>query len=155
MVYLRDKKLFWLLVTGILPFWLFAMRFDVPDNYVFFLQSNMLFIVFGGYSLAYWFEKNHHFSLIILAVVFLSFPVIYYSTYKSAEKIPALKTIEQGKAYKGGLKYLLWPGMKNNVDLVELSRKIYLSGKTPDHFSEFEWNYVQVVDYLREKGELK
>ena len=154
-VYQKNKSLFWLLLTGILPFWLFAMKFDVPDNYVFFLQANMLCIILGGYSLSFWLEKVPHYSLLFLVAVFLSFPSIYYFTYTSAEKIPVFKKVEERKAYKGGLKYLLWPGMRNNADLIELSRKIYLSGKKPDSFSEFEWNYVQAVEYLQKKGELK
>jgi hypothetical protein len=150
----NDKKLFFILSLAFLPFWAFACRYDVPDNYVFFLSSYIVLTIMSGYSFSFWIKK-YKYAYYLIPVQLLSFPLVYFLIWQISLKVPQLKSLNEAKAYKGGLKYLLWPGMKDNGDLVKLSKEIYLTGKKPDNFEEFEWNYKVAIKYLKITGEIK
>ena len=153
-IYKKDRKIFWLVLAGVLPFWLFAMRYDVPDNYVFFLQVNILFTIAGAFGLEYWLNKIPKYQWVMVLCLCLLLPAIYFTCRETAPYVPSINKVAENKAYKGGAKYLFWPGMRNNANLLDLSKQIYFSGNKPPNFGEFEWNYNQAVEYLKEKGEL-
>lgn len=76
-------------------------------------------------------------------------PLWYVLSVKVADSFAYFDTLKSSKAYKGGLTYLLWPGMRNNVSLLELSNKIAFMPTKPFYFDEMEWNYNQAIMYLK------
>lgn len=154
-LYKKDKKLSILFALVYLPFWAFACRYDVPDNYVFFLTPYIVLAIISGYSFDHW-MKRRSYSFLWIPAMAIGIPLTYFLVWQLSLKIPQLNSLDHAKAYKGGLKYLLWPGMKNNGgDLLKQSKEIYLSGDKPASFHEFEWNYDTAIKYLKQKGELK
>ncbi|MFN3404016.1 MAG: protein O-mannosyl-transferase family [Cytophagaceae bacterium] len=153
-IYNTNKKFFILIISGILPFWGFAMRFDVPDNYVFFLQPYFLLVIAGAIAGNDLIKKTKLHFLIPVSLT-LIIPVFYYSLYLTAIKVSFLKELHEKKLYKGGLKYLTWPGMRNNPNMLDYCKIIYLSDSKPENFTEFEWNYYSAIEYLDKKGELQ
>jgi hypothetical protein len=150
----KDKRKFLLLITAILPFWAFALQFGVPDSYVFFLQPYIVMILISSYSYQYWIEKFYILKVLCFVQLIL-LPLFYFAVWKISLRIPQLQGLDTSKAYKGGLKYLLWPGMRDNIDFLQLSKDIYETRNKPESFEEFQWNYNQAVIFLKDNKAIK
>lgn len=155
-VYKTNIRFFLILLSIILPVYGFSMVYDVPDNYVFFIPSYQCLVIFAGIYISTFENKItiQRLYFYLFLTILLS-PTIYFITKKVSYEIPFLNEINYKKKYKGGLNYLLWPGMKNNNDLLKLSTEIYLTGIKPIGFEEFEWNYNQAIEYLKSKKEIE
>jgi hypothetical protein len=154
LLFRKNKQYFILLVIAAVPFWGFACRYDVPDNYVFFQQAYICMVIASVFSLQYWLCKFTALKLLPFITI-LCFPLFYWITWNFSLKVKELDDLNRQKAYKGGLKYLLWPGMRaNGGDLLKISKEIYSSGIKPESFREFEWNYNIAVNYLELTGQL-
>ncbi|MCB0836557.1 MAG: DUF2723 domain-containing protein [Bacteroidetes bacterium] len=148
----ENRKLFWFSLIAAGPVWVFAMRYNVSDNYVFFLVPYIILTGLGSLGLKKFGEHIHRKFLpaFILVAFFLS-PTIYWTTWKIAEQIESLTVWAAPKTYKGGLKYYLWPGQETSTDPLELAKKIYTGEISP--IDDFE-RYPVAIEYLKEKGEI-
>lgn len=150
-LYQKERSLFYAAAVAALPTYFFSMRYIVSDNYVFFLPSYLVIVGIMGFGLLELRQKLGRVQKNLLLLVFIiQQPLAYMSSLQLAERISFFDEFKQKKAYKGGLRYYLWPGMKDNVDILSLSKNIYLSGKAPDFMADFDWQYAPAIEYLRQ-----
>ncbi|MEL7530609.1 MAG: DUF2723 domain-containing protein [Bacteroidota bacterium] len=128
-LWLRERKAWILALIGAsLLFWGFAMRYNVNDNYVFFLMPYGVLAIAGG--LGYqkiaqgrkW--EQWGFALSSLSIL------VYLLALFAATQVPELNRWAEPKAYKGGLKYYLYPGRASAPDPVKLAQQIQ-NGEIP------------------------
>lgn len=150
----ENKKHFMLFMLAILPFWAFAAKYDVPDNYVFFLQAYIILVILSTKSFTTFISVYPKVKRAIVPAIFILLPLTYFSAWKTAKALPQLRELDSYKSYKGGVKYLTWPGMKDTGDLLETTKEIYLTGKKPPAFQEFKWTYDQALIFLISRGEI-
>ena len=135
----KNHQLFYLLLLGVvLPYWGFAMRFNVSDNYVFFLAPYVGLIVFCGISLKYWMNQltmGKYISVLWLIPLIIS-PIFYVSSLHIARKFPQARSFAETKIYKGGLAYYLWPGRSDAPDPLQLAKQI--QAKEIENIPDFE-----------------
>lgn len=117
---LKDVKDFmnqFYLMSFLVPFG-FATIYNVSDNYVFFLNSYLMFVIFIIEGLIE--IKNYKptaYKIIALSVFCI--PFFYLLTYLFVSKTPQGQNFEREKSYKGGLSYYLFPWMNNNIGVLE------------------------------------
>ncbi|RMG58401.1 MAG: DUF2723 domain-containing protein [Bacteroidetes bacterium] len=152
----QNRRLFWFFTLAYAPFWLFAMRYDVPDSYVFYLTSYLGLCFIGSLSFRYWHARwpqrwrSPRTSLprqaLVLMLTLALAPTVYYLSWRIAETLPQARTIAAPKAYKGGLRYYLWPGMEYATDPLQLARDIHMGTHRP--VPDFE-RYPIAISYLK------
>ncbi len=151
-----HRRLFALLATAGLPFWLFAMRYDVSDNYVFFLTPYLVLSLLAAYSFAHWRRRFSGFTVswVPPAAVLIA-PLVYCTVLQGALLAPSLQARDQQEAYKGGPKYYLWPGQAQSADPLGLAQAIYAQhGKElPEQWRWFD-RYENALQYLKVRGEI-
>lgn len=141
----RDRQLLLLLVAAGLPFWLFAMRYNVSDNYVFFLTPYLCLSLLAALSFTHWTQRlpvkvRQLLPFLTLAVA----PLIYVIALQLALLVPQLSDWDQHQAEKGGLRYYLWPGQAQSVDPLSLAQQLnsqYGSTLPP------QWNWFDRYEY--------
>jgi len=157
--YKKSPKIFVNLSILILPVWLFAFRYTISDNYVFFLSAYIVLSIISGYAYMFWTDMilNRKILTIILFITIILSPVIYYSAMKISYFVPHLENLDNRSKYKGGLRYYFWPGMENAVDPLELAIKQYYTGKIPENIDAIEWgkNYPLAIEYLKITGKIE
>lgn len=152
----HERRLFWFFTLAYAPFWLFAMRYDVPDSYVFYLTSYIGLCFIGSLSFRYWHARwparfrpprtsLPRQALVLMAALALA-PVVYYSSWRVAQTLPRARAFAAPKAYKGGLRYYLWPGMEYCTDPLDLARAIYTGDQAA--IADFE-RYPVAISYLK------
>lgn len=148
-----HRKLTILYLLGGIPVWLFAMRYDVTDNYVFFLTPYLFMTALSSLSIRFWWGKIHlKWLKPATLVLFVSLsPAVYFFVWKTAEKVPSMQALGESKAYKGGLAYYLWPGRSGSPDPLTLAREIYHQERLP--IEEFD-RYPVAIEYLKLRHEL-
>ncbi|MDX2245409.1 MAG: DUF2723 domain-containing protein [Bacteroidia bacterium] len=144
----QDRQLFKLLGLAALPVWLFAMRYNVTDNYVFFLVPYFVLAVFSSLSFKNIYDKIQSQTTQNIAILlpFIVSPLVYFFIWKTALQIPAMQEFAAPKAYKGGLAFYLWPGQTFAPDPLELARKIH-AGEVPP-IEDFERYPMALQTYL-------
>lgn len=150
----KHQKWLGILLLAGGPYWGFAMRYAVTDNYVFYLLPYFLAAIVIGWGIEELATKWTVFTqwkMVALLALCLG-PLTYWMAWKMASNLPQLETFESQKAYKGGLKYYLWPGMRDMPDPLNLAKTIYRKEKSP--IDDFE-RYPVAVDYLKKVGELE
>ncbi len=156
----QDSPKFFL-YSGIIifPVWLFAFRYTISDNYIFFLTAYIILSIISGYAYMFWTDKiqNQKIIIIILFISIILSPVLYYSAMKISYFVPYLENLDNRSKYKGGLRYYLWPGMENAIDPLELAIKQYDTGIIPENIDTIEWgkNYPIAIEYLKIKGKIE
>lgn len=141
-----KKRRYWtiLLLLAAAPIWGFAMRYNVTDNYVFFLLPYLVLMILGSEGIG-WFSETIKALWLRLALAFCLSPLMYVCAWQVAEQIPRLQIFAEPKAYKGGLRYYFWPGQSHSVDPLQLARDIHAGKKEP--IPDFD-RYELVVKYL-------
>lgn len=138
----------WLLLIA-LPYLGFAMKYAVNDNHVFYLCFHFVLLL----PLAIWAEglpakwRNWWMP----GAFFLPI-LIYGATTLAAPLIPALRSYDESKAYKGGVSHLLWPGKAWAKDPLVLARALYAANPYPSADEKPEWNFDAAVEYLLHEG---
>ncbi|MDX2189479.1 MAG: DUF2723 domain-containing protein [Bacteroidota bacterium] len=137
-----------------LPYFVFPIFYDVPDNYVFALVFYLVLAITSVFGIDDFIKKQfiQKLKIVVVLVAFTLSPALYFSVYKLSENISHLDKIKESKAYKGGFKYLLWPGMRNNVSLIEYSKYLNNSNEFRSNFEEFKWNYDLAMAYIKWKN---
>jgi hypothetical protein len=152
----HHRQVLILLAVSGLPFWLFAMRYNVSDNYVFFLSPYLALSLLAVYSFDHWVGRlrphaERRIALLAVAVA----PLVYALTLFLALQIPQLSAWDEAQAHKGGLKYYLWPGQAQSIDPLLLAREIYLQSgeELPAHWQWFD-RYEYAIRYQKMNGTL-
>lgn len=150
----RDRReLFWQTLLLLIPYLAFAIKYSVSDNHVFFLVPYLILIppmVFSLMNLA--FKLMPYMSLMVPMMMIMS-PMMYMGATMMAKDHPRLAEYGIEKAYKGGVKHLLWPGKRDSKDPLAAAKAIFQANPQTDP-ATLEWNYETAVNYLRFKGEL-
>lgn len=145
----RDRRsLFWQLMLLSLPYFGFGIQFGVADSHVFYLISYIVFLVPSVFALMALAMKLLPFMNIMFPMMLMMAPMMYMMAVMYAKDAPRFEQYRTEKAYKGGVKHLLWP-MKNNApDPLALAADI--QAKDPGAFDrgEIEWNYPAAVELL-------
>lgn len=116
--FIKDKTLLYLVIFG-LPVFCFSTIYAVSDNYVFFLNFNIVYLIILSIGLNNFITKFPKYNPFI-SVLILLVPLYYYSTKQLVSKTAKGKEFHQQKAYKGGLNYYLLPWMNNNKGIIEV-----------------------------------
>lgn len=143
----KERRLVLLLGVASLPIWLFAMRYNVTDNYVFFLLPYFAIVAFSGLSF------NHVMTHLKPGLVktgafilpFVFSPLVYFFVLKMAHQIPSAQRFAVSKAYKGGMAFYLWPGQSHAPDPLRLAEEIRDGKVAP--LPDFE-RYPVALQYL-------
>ncbi|MEZ4827868.1 MAG: hypothetical protein R3C61_16515 [Bacteroidia bacterium] len=146
-IWRESRRLAILLIGGGLPFWLFAMRYNVSDNYVFFLVPYFALAVFSAAGIkrliasirSKWQEKAVYLLPFVMSIL------LYFFVWKVAAQVPGVRDMASGKEYKGGIAFYFWPGQAGMPDPLEIARKIRDEEIAP--IPDFE-RYPVAVEYL-------
>jgi hypothetical protein len=154
-LYKANKSLFLNWIILLLPYLVFALRYDIPDVYVYYLIPYVIAAVFLSYGLNSF--QWHKTKILTVMAVFMVFqPVFYKSVTKYAHHIEYLEQYGEPKAYKGGYSYYFWPGRRNAPDPLERTLNLYQKGDPEIIRKEAEeWNVMRAWEYLYLKGEIK
>ena len=116
--FIKDKSLLFLIIFG-LPVFCFSTIYAVSDNYVFFLNFNLAYLIILSIGLNNFITKFPKYTSLIFILIF-STPLYYYSAKQLAMQTTIGKEFHQQKAYKDGLNYYLLPWMNNNKGILEV-----------------------------------
>ncbi|WP_335891464.1 protein O-mannosyl-transferase family [Empedobacter brevis] len=116
--FIKDKTMLFLVFFG-LPVFGFSTIYAVSDNYVFFLNFNLSYLIILCVGLNSFITKYTKYTTLIFLLIF-SIPLYYYSTKQLILQTKKGKEFHQQKAYKDGLNYYLLPWMNNNKGIIEV-----------------------------------
>ena len=136
-----------LLIVAI-PVFGFAARYNVSDNYVFFLPCYLALAVMAGPYLQMLWKEQLRYKIIALGLVAMV-PIGYAVLPQIALKTTKGKELHQQKWYKGGVYFFLWPGMNKNPGAKDLIRSIDAGLIDPKENLEIEQNAQNARDYLQ------
>lgn len=147
----KPKGLLLLLLGTALLFWLFAMRYDVTDNYVFFLYPYFVIVALGigGCKILLKRWPKLRLELMVGCCLLLS-PLIYGGSSYVLAQVEVVQTWVEPKVFKGGVYYYLWPGRSQAPDPLQLAREIK-EGKR-EAIPDFD-RYDLALEYLEWKEE--
>lgn len=143
-----DKTLTLGLVAIAVPVFVFAARYNVSDNYVFFLPSYLALMVLAGPYLQELLKERKKVVPVALCCVLLV-PGLYAALPYLALKTPQGQELQAQKWYKGGVYFFLWPGMNKNPGAKELIRSIDSGLLDPNENLEVEQNVQNAREYLQ------
>lgn len=152
----RDRRnLFFLMLLLFVPYFGFAVKYNVNDNHVFFLIPYILLVLPSVFSFNVLAMKLiGHMSWMFPMMIMMS-PMMYGAmTMMGKDKIEFVKRYDEEKAYKGGAKHLLWPGKSAAKDPLALAKKLYEEDPGAFDRGEVEWNYPAAIELLKIRGEL-
>lgn len=152
-LYKDRREFFWQHLLILIPYLGFAVKYSVADNHVFFLVPYLILIppmTMSLMSLA--FKLMPYMSWMVPMMMMMS-PMMYMGATMMGKDHPRLATYQTEKAYKGGVKHLLWPGKRSAKDPLALAKEIYEQDPSTDP-ATIEWNYETAIKYLKFKGKL-
>lgn len=144
--FIKDKALLFLIIFGI-PVFCFSTIYAVSDNYVFFLNFNLSYIIILCIGLNYFKIKFPRYSSLITLLILLT-PLYYYSAKQVALQTTKGKEFHQEKAYKDGLNYYLLPWMNNNKGIIEV---ILNNEKTNEDIEWMKESAQKLIDLKSKK----
>lgn len=155
-LYQQDKQLLIFAALFGLPVWLFAMRYNVSDNYVFFLTPYLvlaLISTFGFAALITWMRPSG--SRLLAGLVVVIPAAVYGLVLVAVLQIPQIQKFDKQAQPKGGLAYYLWPGQSSSADPLELATEIYRHPNISQEsiFPGFD-RYEYAIRYLKNRGNL-
>lgn len=145
-MYRTERRLLGWLALLALPYLGFAAKYSVNDNHVFFLLPYLVLMVpaaYGALACAGWIRRR---AAWLLPAQWLLPVLLYGGITLLAPQVPALAAYDHEKAYKGGVRHLLWPGKSMAKDpLAEARRILFIGGSG---MPVPEWNYPDGLRYL-------
>jgi hypothetical protein len=139
-------KFLWL-ALGVVPFWFFAMRYNVTDNYMFFTPAYILLLISVGMGWGYYSGTLRRYNRIAFLLCTIANPFIYKEVTSIAKGSAYTATFEKEKAYKGGLEFYLYPGRRNSVDALQIIDDIHNDKLSIDYIGYDRWCYEAGVEY--------
>ncbi|MFC1541463.1 protein O-mannosyl-transferase family [Candidatus Latescibacterota bacterium] len=138
----NSKRVFTLIMTGIIPIWMFAMRYLVSDQYVFFLNAYIFLALLCayGYDTLSRLIMGEKARAVLLAIVLISSPIVYATSLHIANHITQLHGFQKQKEYKGGLDYYLWPGLRKIPDFFTFYGRQTQTGIPPAIIEQELWD---------------
>lgn len=127
----QNKYTWFLFFSFATPFG-FATIYNVSDNYVFFLNSYLVFTLFIAKPLYHWQKRSSIISKIAISLSVLP-PLFYLLSFLVVCKLPQGKNFEKEKAFKGGLQYYLLPWMHENKGVLHYYLDPHLSEDKKDY----------------------
>ncbi len=150
----QEKQLLAFTALFGLPIWLFAMRYNVSDNYVFFLTPYLvlaLISTFGFAEFLRWLRPTRFW--VLTGLVVLTPAIVYSLVLVVALQIPKIREFDKQAQPKGGIAYYLWPGQHSSIDPLELATEIYQHPNISQDsiFPGFD-RYEYAIRYLKNRG---
>lgn len=142
----KEVRIGLLLVA--IPVFAFAARYNVSDNYVFFLPCYLALAVMSGPYLQQFWKDHMRYKIIGLAFIAMV-PIGYAVLPKIALMTQKGQELHQQKWYKGGVYFFLWPGMSKNPGARDLIRSIDSGRIDAEENLEIEQNAQNARDYLQ------
>lgn len=132
-----------LLYLGIIciPVFSFSTIYAVSDNYVFFLNFNVCYIIILCFGIANISNRKSMMNKWLMVLI-LATPFYYYSTKEIALKTSKGKEFHQENSYKGGLNYYMVPWLNHNKGLIE----VYLNNEGEG--KDIDWMFQSVEDFI-------
>ncbi|MDX2283019.1 MAG: DUF2723 domain-containing protein [Bacteroidia bacterium] len=126
----RQRRAWLLLLLAGGPLWAFAMRYAVTDSYVFFIlpYAALTPALAAGLERACADGKR---TLLLAGAAWVLAPLLYAGAWQAAERLPRAAAFAAPKAYKGGLRYYLWPGLERAPDPLQLAKDIEAGRTAP------------------------
>jgi hypothetical protein len=110
------------LIVALIVHAAFALRYDVVDQYTFFLPMYVLLSVLAGLGYAQWWTTSSSTSARVLrstsTVLLLITPIVYMVAPAVARSLNVLEEFERGKPYRDDYAYLLtpWSGFERSAE---------------------------------------
>ncbi|MFC1490108.1 protein O-mannosyl-transferase family [Candidatus Latescibacterota bacterium] len=149
----NSARMFVLIMTGIIPVWVFALRYTVSDQYVFFLNAYIFLAIIStyGYDTLIQLIKGTRWKAVLLVLALLSSPVVYAVSLRVALHIPQIQGFHKHKEYKGGLSYFMWPGLRKTPEIFPVFRRQMQTGIPADIIDQELWNrlYNHALNYQK------
>ncbi len=149
----RSPRVIVLTIAGIVPVWLFAMRYPVSDQYVFFLNSYLFIAILSAYGYDAITSRitGQWGRTVLVALAITASPIIYSASCRVISPLPVTRIQEfhQRKAYKGGLSYYLWPGLRTVPEFFIRFEQHLQSDIPPDNIERELWDrlYLHALNY--------
>jgi len=155
----KSQSLFWQLMLILAPYWLFAMRYEVGDSYVFFLSAYIILALIGAWGIYHLFCNERIFynlmksRFTVVAVSFLiTNPLVYFSALQTGYHITPLQQLHQQKQWKGGLELYLFFGMRHAKNPLKIAKELHIS-KVSAKIKQW-YHYQNAIQYLKAKDAL-
>ena len=149
----REVTLLLLLICA--AFWAYCLRCTGPDVYQFYTVPNLIAALLAADGNRYLLEANLpvkrllRFGIGPLLALQAFLPLCFYAALPAlAAQTKTGKALNDAKAYKGGLQYLMQPSMRRNPGIEVAAKTIYEQKRVPAGFMEFYWNYKPAILYL-------
>lgn len=148
MMWRQRRVLFWQLTLLFIPYFLFAMKYAVADNHVFFLVPYLVLVIPSIFSL------NRLIDFLMpkmswMMPMMIAMPIMMYAGMTMmGKRMPMFEKYRVEKAYKGGAVHLLWPGKMWAKDPLALAEEVQANGGLMENGEAPEWNYPAAKAYL-------
>jgi hypothetical protein len=127
----RQRRMWLLLLLAGGPVWAFAMRYAVTDSYVFFILPYAALTPALAAGLERAAGAGWRKALLRCCAAWALAPLLYAGAWQAAERMPRAAAAAAPKAYKGGLRYYLWPGLEYAPDPLRLAQEIEAGRMAP------------------------
>ncbi len=137
----KNKIVIFLAIFG-LPVFIFSSIYAVSDNYVFFLNFNLAYLIIICYGLQNLIKKKRFFILYVFILLVAITPLNYTLSKYIVSNTDAGKKFHQDKIYKDGLNYYMLPWYHNNKGIIE----VYLNKEETNE--DIDWMYKSVIEFI-------
>ena len=137
----KNKIIIFLAIFG-LPVFIFSSIYAVSDNYVFFLNFNLAYLIVICYGLQNLIKKKELFIQYIFILFIAITPLNYTLSKYIVSNTEAGKMFHQDKIYKDGLNYYMLPWYHNNKGIIE----VYLNKEETN--DDIDWMYKSVIEFI-------
>ena len=130
---------------------LFAARYNVSDNYVFFIPAHFILIILMTVYLNS-LKKLKRFWHVILLILLVLTPLTYLILPSIAKHFAFGNEMEKEKWYKGGARFYFYPGMAQNPTSLDLGKSLRNAEITKDFNLEIEQNFEKAIWYYEHQA---
>lgn len=129
----------------------FAARYNVSDNYVFFIPAHFIFVILMAVYLNA-FKVHKKIWSVALVLMLMATPFVYILLPKLVQSFGFGHEMENDKWYKGGARFFFYPGMAKNPTSIDLAKSIK-NGEIEKNFNlEIEQNFEKAIWYYEQRA---
>ncbi|MGO4707613.1 glycosyltransferase family 39 protein [Chryseobacterium sp. 2TAF14] len=129
----------------------FATFYAVSDNYVFFIPSYFMIIMMIGFGIK---SLSMKYNLKSLQFITILIPLFYIGSYKIASLLPATRSFQEEKAYKGGLSYYMLPWLHNNLGCLEFTIEKRTTTDNVEKLREQSLEFIEIRENYQDREEI-